>query len=221
MRRIIGVGSDPRCGRRDISIVITALAAACSTFAACSSARPVHDAAAADARDTSADSPDSSADIHAEVQPPPVDAPADKRFILDGGVCLLPIDAPLPFECRPTFADGTWRASVCPSFGIPADFVFVHEQVCTGYLLRAFDLGTHRWTCYYDPTSGVLVACSFIDDTNDFCDFTTAYILAGEIPPKGTCNADMPLVDPCNTHRDGGADADGAGDVIDAGGGGS
>jgi hypothetical protein len=232
MRRIVGVGSDPRCRRRDISIVVTALAATCWTLTACSSGLPVQDAAAdmhptssppgndaADTRDSSADGPDSSADRHPEVLPPPVDAPADRNFIPDGGVCLIPIDAPLPFECRPTFGDGTWRSSVCPPIPVLVDFVFVHEQVCAGYLSRSFDLGTHRWTCYYDPTSGTLVAGTFVDDTNDLCDSTTAYVAAGEIPPKGTCGGDVALVDPCNIHRDGGADADGARDAIDASGG--
>jgi hypothetical protein len=227
MSRISGVGTHLRWGS-DISIAVTSLAATCLAFCACSSTPRARDAAvdtrppgndAPDGKDSSGDGQDSSADLRADILPPPVDAHADRSFILDGGVCLIPIDAPLPFECRPTFGDGTWRRSICPSMPVLVDFVFVSEQVCTGYLSRSFDLGTHRWTCYYDPASGALVAGTFVDDTDDLCDFTTAYVTAGEIPPKGTCNGAVSLVDPCNLHGDGGADADGGGDAIDASGG--
>jgi len=211
MTKISGVGSKRWWGC-DISIAVTALAATCWAFSACSSTPRAHDAAVDTRQPSGNDAPDGK-DSSA------VDAPADRNFILDGGVCLIPIDAPLPFECRPTFGDGTWRRSVCPSIPVPVDFVFVSEQVCTGYLSRSFDLGTHRWTCYYDPASGALVAGTFVDDTDDLCDFTTAYVTAGEIPPKGTCNGAVSLVDPCNLHGDGGADADGRGDAIDASGG--
>lgn len=230
MTRISGVGSDPRCGR-DISIAVTALAVTCWAFTACSSTPLAHDAAvdmrqpsgndardrkdsSGDGPDSSANGPDSSADRRGDILPLPVDAPVDRNFILDGGVCLIPIDAPLPFDCRPTFGDGTWRRSVCPTMPVLVDYVFVSEQVCTGYLSRSFDLLTHRWTCYYDPASGALVAGTFVDDTYDLCDFTTAYVTAGEIPPKNTCNNSVSLVDPCNLHGDGGTDADGGRDAI-------
>ena len=163
MTRISGAGPEPWWGC-DISIAVTALAATCWAFSACSSTPPAHDAAV---DDSSANAPDSSADRRADILPPPVDAPADRNFILDGGVCLIPIDAPLPFECGPSFGDGTWRRSFCPPISVPFDFVFASEQVCTGYLSRSFDFGTHRWTCYYDPASGALVAGTFVDDTDD------------------------------------------------------
>jgi len=177
-----GITVSGRKGRRqgsDISIRIAALVGATCIFAACSSSPATHDTA------------------------------VDTNLTTDGGVCLIPLDAAQPFGgCPPTFDDTSWRTQVCPTFSVNPAFVDVSEQVCAGYRSRNFDLGTHRWICYYAPSSGALVAGYFVDDTPDLCDDTTAFVQAGDVPAKGTCNARVPVDNPCDIHADGGADAD-------------
>jgi hypothetical protein len=90
--------------------------------------------------------------------------------------------------------------------------IYVSEQACSGYRSRKFDLGTHGWTCYYDPGSGALVAGYFLDDVPDLCDNTSAAVQSGAIPAKGACSSQVPVDNPCTVNGDGGADADGSGD---------
>lgn len=169
----------------DISIRIASLAVVtCWAFAACSSTPAAQDGAT-DAK-------------------PAKDAAGDRSFTAEG-VCLIPLDAVQPFGgCRPTYDDSGWRTQVCPSVPVDPSFIYVSEQACTGYRLRKFDLGTHGWTCYYDPGSGALVAGYFVDDVPDLCDDTAASVQAGDIPTKGTCNDQVRVDSPCNV--DGGAD---------------
>jgi hypothetical protein len=124
--------------------------------------------------------------------------------------CRLPLDAAQPFSsCLPTFDDDSWKTQACdgPSLFRPQ----VTEQVCAGYRSREFDYGTHRWSCYYDPATGMLVAAEFINDIDSFCDASAYLETLGDVPVAGTCAAPTSFRQPCIS-PDGGSDgsADGS-----------
>lgn len=114
----------------------------------------------------------------------------------EGGIadCHLAIDASLPFNCTPTFDDPSWRHGICDTpwtYGLA-----VRERLCGGFQSRSFDFGTHRWTCYYDPTTLVLVGGEFSDDINSFCDHTNYVVAAGDVPAV-SCNTPFVESLPC------------------------
>jgi len=110
--------------------------------------------------------------------------------------CSLALDAGQPFGgCPPRFGDSAWKNGFCAiSVGT------VSEQTCAGYLLRQFDLGTHGWQCFYDPTTQALVAGKFADDVPSFCDHQSSTEIFGTIPAPGACAGRLTaLADPCGT----------------------
>lgn len=115
----------------------------------------------------------------------------------DGGgdiACHLPIDGPLPSTCAATFDDPSWQHGICDS---PASFrPAVREQLCGGFQSRSFDYGTHRFICYYDPSTLALVGGEFVDDTSAFCDHTTVHVSAGDVPAT-SCNNSFGQAVPC------------------------
>jgi hypothetical protein len=194
------VGRTPGISIRIASLALAAAVAAvaggCSSSAGLPNARP--DAGASGAPDVAPDkgaSPDVAPDLAAEVAP---DLAPDEGHEVgaseaggtdshDGGSvdCHLAIDASLPFICILRFDDPSWRNGICGSpdpFG-PA----VIERLCGGFQSRTIDFGTHRWTCYYDPTTLVLVGGEFSDDVPHYCNNTTYYETAGDVPVIG-CN---------------------------------
>jgi hypothetical protein len=130
--------------------------------------------------------------------------PSDRGVIGPDG-CHLPIDAAQPFgngthpACPLRFDDQSWIAMLCP---FPSA---VDEQQCGGYRSRRFDLGTHSWTCYYDPAALTLVAGEFINDVDSFCDGSSSRVVLGQIPTAGTCAPRTTIAVPCN--NDGGVDS--------------
>jgi hypothetical protein len=97
--------------------------------------------------------------------------------------CLQSLDARQPFgPCPATFDDQIWRSSCVIASQVT-------EQICDGYRSRRIFLGTHEWTCYYDPTGLTLVAGYFQDDVTDFCGRTSDTVVAGDIPAAGSCGA--------------------------------
>jgi len=130
----------------------------------------------------------------------PDSPPADGGF---DGPCMLPLDqAPMPFGgCPARVSDPAWSRPLC-------SFMFgtAWEQSCEGYFSRQIDLGTHGWTCYYDPTSQALVAGRFADDVPSFCGMTSSVVVYGTIPAAGACTTPDPITYGCES-ADGGMDA--------------
>jgi len=114
----------------------------------------------------------------------------------DGGsrLCRGSIEQAIPFGgCPRQFDDDSWKARGCYSGTV--------ESVCTGYRSRSFNLVTHSWTCYYDPTTLALIAGKFRDDIQSFCDGGNEEITLGTIPAEGVCSS---ASTPCGS--DGGVD---------------
>jgi len=133
-------------------------------------------------------------------------AGADSVVPADSGPdapCAFPLEAgTMPFGgCPAQFTDRAWTQSVCPF-----SFAMVWEQTCAGYSSRQLDLGTHGWTCYYEPTTGALVAGRFSDDVPSFCGMTSSVVTYGAIPAAGTCTSPQLVTDGCSA-ADGGADS--------------
>lgn len=108
--------------------------------------------------------------------------------------CSQPLDAGQPFGgCPAQFGDGSWKSSFC-AIAVGT----VSEQTCAGYLLRQFDLGTHGWQCFYDPTTQTLVAGKFADDVPTFCNHQSSTEIFGTVPPAGSCPGPLAaLSNPC------------------------
>lgn len=146
-------------------------------------------------------------DVPPDVPPDvPMDVPPDRGYEVaspdaggtdahDGGTdCHLPIDGPLPFICTSAFDDPSWQHGICDSPGpfAPA----VRERLCGGFQSRSFDYGTHRWTCYYDPSTLALVGGEFSNDVPSYCGNTTYYVTAGDVPAT-SCNNPFVQSPPC------------------------
>lgn len=119
------------------------------------------------------------------------------------GDCNRPLTEHGPFgDCPATFADDGWKPNVCSFFS--ATFMsYVYERTCDGYRVRTFDLGNHRWSCYYHASSLTLVAADYIDDVPDLCGFTSSQEVLGVIP-LGQCTAIVTLDMPCGPVDGGG-----------------
>jgi hypothetical protein len=87
-------------------------------------------------------------------------------------------------DCPDTYSSAQTWASNCESFASLAAPLSRWVGSCNGFLSVVVGWGTHTKSCFYDPTTAVLVGAEADDDVPTYCNHTSSSILAGSYPKE-------------------------------------